>query len=166
MQSSFPNIILTVIPYVALDMVSYSSYDTQALNPTFGAALDFIAQHHNPTSASPSPAVYIGEYGVPQMTAPLKELQNVTANVVAWALQPGIIKGWLQKAAHVIFWELFDNEATDTPSGHCSADTGPVWDPSNLHGFWLIKPTAELSWAWGYLQGIINGSLPVPVPGR
>ena len=42
-----------MIPYVQLDMVSYSSYDSQESPDNFPKCLDFIAHNHNRTSASP-----------------------------------------------------------------------------------------------------------------
>lgn len=45
--SGVPNMINTVVPFVELDMVSYSSYDTESDAITFRAALRFIQQNHN-----------------------------------------------------------------------------------------------------------------------
>lgn len=156
MQSGFPNNILAVIPHVALDMLSYSSYDTQALNATFGAALDFIAEHHNRSTGAPQPGVYVGEYGVAQEVSPFSELQHVMKNVMTYALG-----GASPRAAHTFAWELFDNEA-DIPGGRCH--TYPVWNTSLLHGYWLMTPNGSTTWGWGYLQGVINGSIPMPTP--
>ena len=41
------NMINTVVPFVELDMVSYSSYDTESDAITFKAALEYIQQNHN-----------------------------------------------------------------------------------------------------------------------
>lgn len=163
MESGFPNIILTVIPHVSLDMVSYSSYDTMRSTPLFGDALDFIGAHHNATLASPSPPVYVGEYGVAQMLEPVSSLQSVVRNVVAWGASISNVTGH-PRAAHVVFWELFDNEARDIPGGRCNPATGPVFNESQLNGFWLVRPDGSKAWAYGYMQGVINGSVPVPTP--
>jgi hypothetical protein len=65
----FPNVVNTVLPHVALDMVSYSAYDTEADDVYFGRALAFIAAHHVRTPASPPIAVYVGGVSAPLATA-------------------------------------------------------------------------------------------------
>lgn len=63
--SGAANMITEVVPHVALDLLSYSCYDSQQ-TPQFLSALQYIAAHHNRTTASPPVAVYIGEFGLPQ----------------------------------------------------------------------------------------------------
>jgi hypothetical protein len=163
MKTGFPNNILEVIPHVALDMVSYSSYDTMA-GDTFGQALDFIATHHNRSNASPTPAVYVGEYGLAQQSTSLQQLQSLLTNVIGYGMSPSpVYGGGIRRAAHIMFWELFDNEAPCMPSERCDGIT-PVFDTSCLRGFWLVRPNNTQSWAWGYLKGIIDGSIPIPSP--
>lgn len=52
-----------------LDIVSYSSYDSQALNPGFTDALDFIEAHHNRTALAQGmyPSIFVAEFGVAQV---------------------------------------------------------------------------------------------------
>jgi hypothetical protein len=66
------NMINQVIPYVKLDMVSYSSYDSQNSATDFPACLDYISQQHNRTAASPRghAAYFVAEYGVAENLAP------------------------------------------------------------------------------------------------
>jgi hypothetical protein len=164
MDAGFPNNILEVIPRVRLDMVSYSSYDTQALNPGFGHALDFIAAHHNRTAASPPSAVWVAEYGVAQNSATPAEVTAVYANVNGWAAS--LNAAGVPRAAHTFAWELFDNEviAPGFPGQRCTPSTGPEFNASALNGFWLVRPDGSLSPSWDFVAGLINGSVPVPVP--
>ena len=155
------NLILSTIPRVSLDMVSYSSYDCMA-TALFGLCLDFIYAHHNRTRASPSPAIAVGEFGVPEIKAPPGTLQNVTSNVVSFAMSVGA--SGMRRAAYIAYWELFNNEALHTPTGRCDANTGPVFDPEAQAGYWLIRPDGSRNYAWHYFEGLINGSIPVPVP--
>jgi len=172
MATGLPNNILRVVPRVPLDVVSYSSYDTMALGAEFGAALDFIAAHHNRTAASPpAPAVFVAEYGVPQMLQPdPADLVAVYANVHAYVLSPSPLGGsaGTRRAMHAFAWELFDNEVRDGvpgfPGQRCDAGTGQQTDPAKLNGFWLLRPDGSASPAFAYLAGLINGSVPLPTP--
>ena len=158
---SVGSIILNVIPYVQLDMVSYSSYDTMKETPLFGQALDFIAQNHNPTPNSPSPAVYVGEYGVAQNQNPAWLLESVTQNVIAWGLSKNSQN--IPRAAHIMFWELYDNEAPLEPTKRCQPGN-PIFNTSELAGFYLVMPNHTYTWPYYYLQGVINGTIPQPIP--
>jgi hypothetical protein len=108
-------VVLAVLPYVELDLVSYSSYDTECIEGTFPAALAFIDAHHNKTELTPSPVgVYVGEYGLPISEFPLPLLQDCIENVVSTAIDFG--------APYIMFWEIYDNEAqTSVSCCSCSA---------------------------------------------
>jgi len=167
MQSAFPNNILEVVPKVALDFVSYSSYDTMWRSPGFGDALDFIAAHHVPTAASPSPAVIVAEYGVAQMQEPESALIAIYKNVAAYTFSQSPGGGGARRAAFSLAWELFDNEvdvSAQFPGGRCNPKTGPEFNTSVLHGFWLLRPDGSASPAFDFIAGLANGSLPVPTP--
>ena len=166
MTTGFPDNILKVIPYVRLDMVSYSSYDTMALSPGFADALDFIAAHHNRTAASPTPAVFVAEFGVAQNEESTENLIAVYNNVVRWAASTNPATG-VQRASNVFAWELFDNEVNPSkqfPGGRCNAATGPQFNASDLHGFWMIRPDGSPAPNFYWMQAIINGSAPLPQP--
>jgi hypothetical protein len=157
------NIVTSVVPFVSLDMISYSSYDTMRQSPLFGQALDFIAANHNRTNASPSPAVYVAEFGIAESREPHQNLVSTVENVVAWSLSVNPSTG-VRRAAHVFYWELFDNEVASTPSQRCDATSGPIRNMTDLAGFWLVRPDGTEAWTYGYMSGLINGSIPVPVP--
>jgi hypothetical protein len=57
-----PNMINTVIPFVELDMVSYSSYDTESDPVTFRAALEYIQHSHNRESHTPHVTCYTSHH--------------------------------------------------------------------------------------------------------
>jgi len=112
----------TVLPNVSLDLISYSSYDTQA-GPQFAQALDFIAAQHRPTSATPlddSP-VYVAEFGTAQMRSSPAQTQAVVKNVISVAFSKGNNPNGLRRASHVFWWELFCNEdnCRDGQPGRC-----------------------------------------------
>jgi hypothetical protein len=71
-ESNFPNVVNTVLPSVALDLVSYSSYDTMSSAQYFPQALATIAKYMKQTPASDFghdstglQRVYVGEFGTP-----------------------------------------------------------------------------------------------------
>ena len=165
------NNVLGVLPFVSLDVVSYSSYDTMWLNGGaggFGAALDFITAHHNRTKASPTPALFVAEYGVAQMQD--TDIDHVTAlirNVNAWALSINPSSN-TRRAIASFYWELFDNEVNPSPQfpgGRCNAQTGPEFNMSDLHGFWLLRPDGTQSPSWTALTVLLNStSAVIPTP--
>eukprot|EP00912_Choanoflagellata_sp_UC4_P001274 UC4_evm1s797 len=143
-----PNMINKVIPFVSTDMVSYSSYDTQASSTNFRAALDFIRDSHNRTLASPKNAVFVAEYGVPENEESNSTLVGVVQNVIEESLTWG--------ARYILFWEIFDNECTQglgcSSNNRCYDPNNPVDDPKNLRGFWLQRPDSTYSWSYSYLK--------------
>ena len=166
MAQGFPNNVLKVLPHVALDMVSYSSYDTMATRE-LGAALDFIADHHNRTAAAPSPGVVIGEFGVPEMLSAPGAVAQVVANVLGFALSAGAgaSNGGVRRAAYALYWETIDNEVRGEPGrSRCTAASGPEFNTSHLNGFWLVRPDGSEAYTFGAMRGFINGSLPLPTP--
>eukprot|EP00039_Didymoeca_costata_P008438 m.112073 g.112073 ORF g.112073 m.112073 type:complete len:501 (-) comp14080_c1_seq4:203-1705(-) len=148
-----PNMINQVIPFVKLDMVSYSSYDTQQNPENFLAALNFIQSSHNRTEASPPgpAAIFVAEYGMGENQAPNSTIVFTVENVINEALSWG--------ARYTLYWEIYDNECTGGPgcqAGRCHNASEPVTDPHNLHGFWLFRPDGSEAWPFKYLQSKIN----------
>eukprot|EP01051_Picozoa_sp_SAG22_P010889 SAG22_NODE_1008_length_6054_cov_11.023678_11_plen_238_part_00 len=141
--------------HVALDMISYSSYDTQTDPVKLAKALAFIAAHHNKTTAAPAgpgAAVFVAEYGLAQNEVSNATLLQTITTVVDTALgalsgtalldtssppvyclltgvpalRPGEHTGF--GCPYVMFWETFDNECTGEVAG-CSA--GRCHDPAH-----------------------------------
>lgn len=152
--TGFPNMINRVIPNVATDMISYSSYDTQSSPENFRAAMEYMVQQHVRTEASPpgNRVVFIAEYGNAQMQTPDDVTEATTRNVVNSALAFG--------ASYVLFWETYCNECQDDGPGckdkRCHDAANPVDDPARLAGFWLVRPDGTTSWPREYLAGKIQ----------
>ena len=149
------NMVNAVLPYVATDMVSYSSYDTESDPENFRAALVYLQQQHNRTAAAPlgPAAVFVAEYGMGENTATAERIAFTVRNVVNEALAFG--------ASFVVYWETFCNECTGGPgcsAGRCHDPKVPVADPKRLHGFWLLRPDGSRAWPYTYLSGMAQGS--------
>ncbi|CAK9089659.1 unnamed protein product [Durusdinium trenchii] len=144
-----PNVVNRVLPFVQLDMVSYSSYDTQQDLREFEAALRYLASQHNRSAWSPNgmSALMLGEFGLPQSKMTLPDITYILGNVINSALAMGV--------SYILFWETFCNECLPGPG--CGADGRcrekvPVTEVDRLNGFWLVWPDGTKAWPWRYLH--------------
>ena len=148
------NIVRAVLPHVALDYVSYSSYDTMR-TPQLADALDLIRAQHNRTAASPERALFITEFGLPETSADPETVMAVVKNVLSI--------GRAKDLARVHYWQTINSEKLG--GGNC-ANGPPIYDPAKQNGFWTTLPNGELSAVGQYLKRIISGVEPFPaLPG-
>ena len=127
-------VINTVIPHMNVDLVSYSSWDTERQGDEFQRALDYIAAQTPDSPDFGAKNVYIGEYGAPENDLPASQLQATVANVVSTGLAWG--------CPYIVYWELFCNEPRHLP----------VTSNDDVRGYWLIRPDGTRSWTWQYLR--------------
>jgi hypothetical protein len=115
-----PTLTNRVLPYVAVDFVSYSAYDAGADPETLRAALNYIESKLTPKPAIPGKRVFIGEYGFKTFDAgkifDTPEQQNQRCLAV---IQAGLEWG----CPFILYWELYNNEV-DAAGNH--------------RGFWMI----------------------------
>lgn len=149
-NASCGNIVRSVLPHVALDYVSYSSYDTMR-TPQLADALDLIEAQHKRTPASPERALFITEFGLPETSTDPKVVMQVVNNVLSI--------GWSKRLARVHYWQVINNEKLG--GGSCSTGA-PVFDPAKQNGFWTTLPNGTLSLVGQYLKDIISGAQPMP----
>ncbi len=117
----------SVLPYVPVDYVSYSAYDStnrvlensHMMEIALHEALDYIAHHHTKTG-SPGCNVWIGEYSVPLELSGTPQRQNVLCTEIAEA-------GLKWGVRFLLFWEMYNNEVVD----------------GRHRGFWLIDDSGE-----------------------
>lgn len=157
LQQDIPNVINRVVPYVPVDMISYSSYDTQHVLQHFETALKYISVLHNRTPASPlgARALFLGEFGLAQSQMPLKDVKDIVGNIINSALTFGV--------AFVMFWEVYCNECRPpiegcSNNGRCRDSRHPVRDTDRLNGFWLVRPDGSFSWPRDYIAAKISGA--------
>ena len=149
-NTTFPNLIRSVVPFVALDTVSYSSYDTMS-TPVLGSALDFIMAQMNRSSASPERPVFITEWGMGIYLVTVAEAMATARNVIAYAASRPFV-------ARVLHWQVINNELDNGTT----CGSYPTFDWDIQHGYSDVLPTGALSYFGTYLQGLINGSIPIP----
>lgn len=141
-----PTLTTHVLPHVALDLVSWSSYDgmDSAVNAWLG--IELIRQHMKPSPAFGKSTVFIGEIGKPENTgAKQKEI------VEWWDRALGVF--FALDIPWIIHWELYCNE----PKDGTKSDRRPR-KAEELRGFWLIRPDGSLSYSGEYLVSLLKNA--------
>lgn len=139
--------VTAVLPKVALDMVSYSSYDS-TIEPgyaegDFWSSLRLVQRMHRKTAESPERAVYVGEFGVNSMATDWDDTMEKVKN----ALNVGAAAN----LAYMIYWQMFDNALNPKGREHYGIDRcdsrmiekGPVYDQQYIEGFFIQHPDLE-----------------------
>jgi hypothetical protein len=127
MERGAPSVTTDVLPHVAVDLASYSAWDTKESPTRFGEALAFIARHKRVTDAFGKGGVYVGEFGLPESEAAPDRVLERTAQLLEAAQQSG--------CPYAVYWQLYCNEPT-------------VADPkrnADYKGFWLVRPDGTRS---------------------
>ena len=122
-----PSATADVLPHLAVDLVSYSAWDTKDSPAHFAEALAFIAKHKRATKPFDEHGVYVGEFGLPESEAtPQLGLERTTA-LLAEARRFG--------CPYAVYWQLYCNEPIIKPA-RSNAD---------YKGFWLVRPDGTRS---------------------
>jgi hypothetical protein len=127
MQRGTPSVTTDVLPHVAVDLASYSAWDTKDDPVAFGNALTFIAGHKRRTEPFGDRGVYVGEFGLPETGRMSEQVFQRTSELLAVAQQFG--------CPYAVYWQLYCNEPITT-SPKVSTD---------YKGFWLVRPDGTLS---------------------
>lgn len=127
MEKGAPGVTTDVLPHVAVDLVSYSAWDTTDHPARFREALSFIARHKQLTEPFGNRGVYVGEFGLPEAGhSPEQVLQRASAVLE-------VARSW--GCPYAVYWQLYCNEAIRTsPGGN-----------ADYKGFWLIRPDGTRS---------------------
>lgn len=148
--AGIPTITTHVLPKVAVDLVSWSSYDGMSSAVKAWQGIELIRQHARPSPAFGKPVVFIGEVGKPEQG------QTEESIVDWWDRAMGVFIA--QKVPWIVHWELYCNEPKDGNKRLRS-----VLPMDQLRGFWLIRPDGSLSWSANYLTRLLthaSGRLP------
>jgi len=145
-----PTLTTHVLPHVAVDLVSWSSYDGMASPVKAWQGLEIIRHYMRPSPVFGKPVVYIGEIGKPERGQSEEEI------VSWWDNAMGVF--FAQQVPWILHWELYCNEVAN--------NRGPkrdVYRAEDLRGFWLIRPDGSLSYSGKYLKALLEhagGALP------
>ncbi|MDR2774699.1 MAG: hypothetical protein LBC19_08165 [Tannerella sp.] len=108
MENRFDQVVNKVLPYVDVDYVSYSSwestnggYEYQELKNTLFNTLDYIEKNMKAKERLKGKRVFIGEYGFPQYDYPGKQAY-CSLNVMKAGIEWG--------CPFILYWEMYDNE--------------------------------------------------------
>lgn len=111
-----------VIPYVNIDYVSYSAYDTQHFSRLgFENILNYIEAQLLPKNLPPGKRVFIGEFGRPAQAFgyndSLHEMNNreILRKALNWC------------SPYILYWEMYNNEVRN----------------GQQRGFWLIDSSNQ-----------------------
>ena len=122
-----PGVTTDVLPYVPVDLASYSAWDTKDSPAQFAEALAFIAKHKRRMEPFGAHDVYVGEFGLPESEATPQSAFQRTAALLAEAQRFG--------CPYAVYWQLYCNEPT----------TKPPKTNADYKGFWLVRPDGTRS---------------------
>ena len=131
-----------VLPGVELDLVSYSSYDALKDGVTLYRCIEEIRKHAHTGPLFGPGAVYLGELGIPENEQPARVAER-------WDEFLGATLA--AKALYLVHWELYCNELNPKIQ---PLPKPPIKDPSQVRGFWLVKPDGSLSLSGKYLSSL------------
>jgi hypothetical protein len=122
-----PSVTTDVLPQVAVDLASYSAWDTKDSPAQFAEALKFIAKHKRPTEPFGEHGIYVGEFGLPESESTPQVALERTTSLLAEARRFG--------CPYAVYWQLYCNEPiTQIPKRN-----------ADYKGFWLIRPDGTRS---------------------
>ena len=140
-----PTLTSHVLPHVALDLVSWSSYDGTGSALRTWQGIELIRHYARPSPVFGRPMVYIGEVGLPEHG---KSQQEV---VDWWDRTMGVFLAL--EMPWILHWELYCNEPLDSSRRRGNRD---VLGADALRGFWLLRPDGSLSHSGKYLKGLLD----------
>lgn len=152
-MKGLPTLTNRVLPHVALDLVSWSSYDGMASEESTWQGIEIIRHHMRPSPLTGQKTVYIGEIGKPEKGVAASEI------VEWWDRAMGVCLA--MDIPYIVHWELYCNE----PADGTKSDRRPR-KADEMRGFWYLRPDGSLSHGGRYLDTLLKhagGRLPEDV---
>ncbi len=145
-----PTLTNRVLPHVAVDLVSWSSYDGMSDEVATWHGVELIRKHMRPSPTFGDKAVYIGEIGKPEKGVPREQI------VEFWDRAMGVFLA--MDIPWIVHWELYCNEPADgtKPDRRLRRE-------EEMRGFWWLKPDGTPGHGGEYLNRLLahaGGRLP------
>lgn len=147
-----PSVTNDVLPFVHVDMVSWSAYDATDFDKTgidLYRGIDYIRSKMKPSEYTKKPIVFIGEIGIPEMAT--KNLPEEFKH--RWDTYLSVCLA--QQIPYIIYWELYCNETGKDVKIEQPASTKNNRD---LNGFWLIRPDGKQGYAMNYFEQLLQNA--------
>ena len=155
MEHGMPGILISILPHVPVDMVSWSAYDglTWASEPDNGLKLyrgvDFIKSKMHPSEyMNGEKIVFFGEIGMPEQAVVMDSI-TIKEN---WDAFLGVMLA--QRMPYMFMWELYCNEPKDRSFRHLDTLLGR----NDMEGYWLIRPDGTESYAGEFFSDILSNA--------
>lgn len=156
-----PSVTTHILPYVEVDMVSWSAYDATDFDKTgidLYKGIDFIKKQMKPTAFVKDKIVFLGEIGIPEMAT-----KNLPEEFMErWDTYMAVC--FAQKIPFIVQWELYCNETAKDIKINQPDSTKKNGD---MNGFWFIKPDGTKSYVLTYFELLLkNAGKTIPVQQR
>jgi hypothetical protein len=140
-----PTLTNRVLPHVALDLVSWSSYDGMNDAVSTWQGIELIRHHMRTSPTFGNNAVFVGEIGKPENEAKPADI------IEWWDRAMGVFIA--MDIPWIVHWELYCNE----PKDGTKSDRRPR-KADEMRGFWFIRPDGSLSHSGKYLTALLKNA--------
>lgn len=133
-MNGLPSVANSVLPYVKVDLVSWSSYDGLTSANTVKTGIDYLAKMHLKKGRFPgNQTVMIGEIGFQE------NMVNFNVDERMRAIYDACIE---KEVPYIIYWEVYCNE----PKNSADKDNFyPMKTADEMKGLWLYRPDGSES---------------------
>lgn len=138
MEEQRPCMTNRVLPHVALDLVSYSAWDTQDDPVRLKKALDYISSHSPARKEFGTRKVYLGEFGKPESETSAEDVHKNVRECIAVSRDWGV--------PYAFYWQAYCNEPIKEVASPSEVNNEKV------KGFFIIRPDGSQSNAWHALK--------------
>jgi hypothetical protein len=138
-----PTLTSHVLPYVDLDLISWSCYDgLQHVTDTWWG-IEMIRHSARAREDGSKPQVFIGEVGNPENSGGKTE----SSIRQWWDERLGVF--FAQKIPWIVHWQLYCNEPKNRTR------QAPL-KTEDMRGFWLLRPDGSVSWSGRFLTELLQ----------
>lgn len=150
-----PTVANDVLPFVRLDLVSYSAYDSSVAHLPWGSdtlfrsAIAYLKSRLAPGASFGADSVYIGELGFPENERAGDGQRIFDSSLISTAIRRAVGAALEQGCPWLFYWQLYDNEANESVYRDAH-------DPNDaVRGFYLYRPDGSPSWAANSFSDIL-----------